>query len=59
MQKLHITAAFIAGILDGLGWIRARDWLSDRIEWTGKAIDAFDRSSDWFMMRHIRKRGGR
>ena len=48
MQKLHITAAFIAGILDGFGWLRARNWLSDRISWTGEAIDAFDLSSDWF-----------
>lgn len=48
MSKLNIAAAFIAGILDGFGWLRARNWLSDRIDWTGRAIDAFDLSSDWF-----------
>lgn len=53
MTKLNIAAAFIAGILDGFGWLRARNWLSDRIDWTGPAIDAFDLSSDWFVRPHF------
>lgn len=56
MSKLNIAAAFIAGILDGFGWLRARNWLSGRIDWTGQALDAFDLSADWFVRPHY---GGR
>lgn len=56
MPKLNIAAAFIAGILDGFGWLRVRNWLSDRIDWTGPAIDAFDLSADWFVRSHYGSR---
>ena len=53
MRKINIAAAFVAGILDGFGWLGLRNWLSDRIKWTGPAIDAFDLSADWFVRRHF------
>lgn len=48
-NRIRIALGFTAGVLDGLGCIRARDWLTDRIEWSGRAIDAFDLAADWFI----------
>lgn len=56
MTNLNIAAAFIAGILDGFGWMRARDRVSRRITWTGKALDAFDISADWLARPHYGKK---
>lgn len=53
MNALRFATGFAAGAFDGLGWIGARDALWRCIKPTGRAVDGFDMSADWFVRRHL------
>lgn len=55
MNAIYYAIGFLAGICDGMKWRRLRNGLYPFAK-GGVGCDGFDKSSDWFLDRHLRKR---